>query len=119
MAALINKPPSAGAHELDSEMAALRTRERSDGSHPGWLRGEFEVSQGHVAAIVAGLLLKTAGLDPCNSPTVASRPTVLSNRQNGLRAPALERDERAMQRSRCSQMTASRRNRVLVRDCDG
>ena len=28
----------------------------------GWLRGEFEVSQDHVAAIVAGLLLKTADL---------------------------------------------------------
>ena len=33
MAALINKPPSAGAHELDSEMAAYALGERSDGSH--------------------------------------------------------------------------------------
>ncbi|MGO4443446.1 TetR/AcrR family transcriptional regulator [Mycobacterium sp. 2YAF39] len=62
MAALINKPPSAGAHELDSEMAAYALVSGAMEVIAGWLRGEFEVSQDHVAAIVAGLLLKTADL---------------------------------------------------------
>ncbi len=62
MAALINKPPSAGAHELDSEMAAYALVSGAMEVIAGWLRGEFDVSQDHIAAIVAGLLLKTADL---------------------------------------------------------
>lgn len=60
MAALINKPPS--ARELDSEMAAYALVSGAMEVIAGWLRGEFEVSQDHIAAIVAGLLLKTADL---------------------------------------------------------
>ena len=62
MAALINRPPSAAAHELDSEMAAYALVSGAMEVIAGWLRGEFEVSQDHVAAIIAGLLLKTADL---------------------------------------------------------
>lgn len=61
MAALINKP-SAAARELDSEMAAYALVSGAMEVIAGWLRGEFDVSQDHVAAMVAGLLLKTADL---------------------------------------------------------
>jgi AcrR family transcriptional regulator len=62
MAAMINKPTSSDAGELDSEMAAYALVSGAMEVIAGWLRGEFDASQDHIAAIVAGLLLKTADL---------------------------------------------------------
>ena len=62
MAAMINKPPSSDVGELDSEMAAYALVSGAMEVIAGWLRGEFDTSQDHVSAIVAGLLLKTADL---------------------------------------------------------
>ena len=62
MAAMINKPPSAAARGLDSEMAAYALVSGAMEVIAGWLRGDFETSQDHIAAIVAGLLLKTSDL---------------------------------------------------------
>jgi AcrR family transcriptional regulator len=62
MAAMINEPPSSSAGELDAEMAAYALVSGAMEVIAGWLRGEFETSQDHISAIVAGLLLKTADL---------------------------------------------------------
>jgi AcrR family transcriptional regulator len=73
MAALINKPPSTSAHELDSEMAAYALVSGAIEVIAGWLRGDFDVSQEHIAAILAGLLLKTADLSAELADSVIER----------------------------------------------
>ena len=60
MAAMINTPPARDEGELDSEMAAYALVSGAMEVIAGWLRGEFDASQDHIAAVVAGLLLKTA-----------------------------------------------------------
>jgi AcrR family transcriptional regulator len=62
MATLVNAPSSEGADELDSEMAGYALVSGAMEVIAGWLRGEFDTTQDHIAAIVAGLLLKTADL---------------------------------------------------------
>ncbi len=62
MAALINAPADGGADQLDSEMAAYALVSGAMEVIAGWLRGDFDTTQDHIAAIVAGLLLKTADL---------------------------------------------------------
>ena len=58
---MINTTPSA-TDELDSEMAAYALVSGAMEVIAGWLRGDFDASQDHIAAVVAGLLLKTADL---------------------------------------------------------
>jgi AcrR family transcriptional regulator len=62
MATMISKPPSPNEGELDSEMASYALVSGAMEVIAGWLRGEFDTSQEHIAAVVAGLLLKTADL---------------------------------------------------------
>ena len=70
MATMINNPPSSNAGELDSEMAAYALVSGAMEVIAGWLRGEFDASQDHISAVVAGLLLKTADVsDGLRQPT--------------------------------------------------
>jgi AcrR family transcriptional regulator len=62
MATLINTPSSIEADQLDAEMAAYALVNGAMEVIAGWLRGEFDTTRDHIAAIVAGLLLKTADL---------------------------------------------------------
>ncbi|WP_424754944.1 TetR/AcrR family transcriptional regulator [Mycobacterium sp.] len=62
MAAMINNAPTSKEGEVDSEMAAYALVSGAMEVIAGWLRGEFDASQDHIAAVVAGLLLKTADL---------------------------------------------------------
>jgi AcrR family transcriptional regulator len=62
MAALINTSSSEDPEQLDSEMAAYALVSGAMEVIAGWLRGEFDTSRDHLAAVVAGLLLKTADL---------------------------------------------------------
>jgi AcrR family transcriptional regulator len=50
------------ASQLDSEMAAYALVSGAMEVIAGWLRGDFDAGQDHIAAVVAGLLLKTADL---------------------------------------------------------
>jgi AcrR family transcriptional regulator len=62
MAALINTPSSEEPERLDSVMAAYALVSGAMEVIAGWLRGDFDTNRDHIAAIVAGLLLKTADL---------------------------------------------------------
>ena len=62
MVAMINNPPTSTASELGSEMAAYALVSGAMEVIAGWLRGEFDATQDHISAVVAGLLLKTADL---------------------------------------------------------
>jgi AcrR family transcriptional regulator len=63
MVAMINNPPtSSTASELDSEMAAYALVSGAMEVIAGWLRGDYDATQDHISAVVAGLLLKTADL---------------------------------------------------------
>ncbi len=63
MVALITAPSGvANTDHIDSEMAAYALVSGAMEVIAGWLRGDFETTQDHIAAIVAGLLLKTADL---------------------------------------------------------
>ena len=61
MVAMITAPSGIKTN-IDSEMAAYALVSGAMEVIAGWLRGDFETTQDHVAAIVAGLLLKTADL---------------------------------------------------------
>ena len=78
MAALINKARSAGASDLDSEMASYALVSGAMEVIAGWLRGEFEASQDHISAVVAGLLLKTADLSAELSDGLSEPPKSLA-----------------------------------------
>jgi AcrR family transcriptional regulator len=73
MAALINKSLSGNQDDLDSEIAAYALVSGAMEVIAGWLRGDFDTTQDHISAVVAGLLLKTADLSTELSDALAQQ----------------------------------------------